>query len=311
MKVHDEGLVIKSTGSWYKVKLTGNNVIDCKIKGNIRIQNIKSTNPVAVGDRVEVIQTGEQGVGVITGIKDRKNFIIRRSSNLSRQTSILAANVDLALIVVTLVFPETQPEFIDRFLATTEAYSVPAILVFNKTDLYDERVMDYLNEFMLIYEKAGYACFAVSAIKNLNIDPLREAMKDRINVVTGNSGVGKSTLINAIDPLLDLKTSEISYYHMTGKHTTSNAEMFTLSTGGYVIDTPGIKGFGVFDFQKTEIYHFFPEIFRTTPQCQFYNCTHIHEPNCAVKEAVASGEISESRYNSYLNIYFGNDKKYR
>jgi len=306
-----KGIVIKSTGSWYKVKLTGERLIDCKIKGNLRITGIRSTNPVAVGDRVEVKISEDDDVGVITNINDRKNYIIRKSSNLSKLTQVIAANIDHAYIVVTVVFPETSNEFIDRFLATAEAYSITASLVFNKIDLYDKPVMDYLHDIMKIYENIGYKCYEVSAEKKLNIDLLRIAFKDKINLIAGNSGVGKSTLINAIDPSLELRIGEISDYHLKGRHTTSNAEMFELSGGGFVIDTPGIKGFGVIDFRKIEIYHFFPEIFRMTSLCQFYNCTHTHEPRCAVKQAVENGEISESRYNSYLNIYYEKDSKYR
>jgi ribosome biogenesis GTPase len=307
----NKGLVIRSTGSWYKVKLDSGLLMDCKIKGNLRIRGIRSTNPIAVGDRVEIRTTEAENIGLITGIEDRKNYIIRKSSNLSKQTQIIAANIDHAFIVVTIVFPETSTEFIDRFLATAEAYSISASLVFNKIDLYDEAVTGYLQELINIYENVGYRCYAVSAIKKQNIIPLQLAMKDKINLIAGNSGVGKSALINAIEPELELKTGEISDYHLKGKHTTSNAEMYGLSAGGYVIDTPGIKGFGVIDFRKIEIFHFFPEIFRMTVKCQFYNCTHTHEPRCAVIQAVEKGIISESRYNNYLNIYHEKERKYR
>ncbi|RLD58852.1 MAG: ribosome small subunit-dependent GTPase A [Bacteroidetes bacterium] len=307
-----EGLIIKSTGSHYLVKDKNNNKFECKIKGKFRIKGIRSTNPVAVGDVVDFIMPENEQLGFITHIHDRKNYIIRKSINLSKRSHIIATNVDAAFLIVTLVSPTTTTEFIDRYLVSAQAYNIPVNIVFNKIDLYDNETLEKLKELKSIYEKIGYRCIETSAKKNVNINIIRELLKDRISVISGHSGVGKSTLINAVDKKLNIKTSEISDFHNSGKHTTTLSEMYELSSGGYIIDTPGIKGFGIIDMDKEEIYHFFPEIFKLSGNCQFYNCTHIHEPNCAVKKAVETGMISLSRYNSYLSIMLEDENnKYR
>lgn len=305
----NRGLVIKTTGSWYSVK-TGENVIPCKIKGKFRMQGIRATNPVTVGDHV-MYENNKDNTGIIVSIEDRKNYIIRRASNLSKEYQLIAANMDQAWLIVSLNSPRTYPEFIDRYLVTAEAYTIPARIVFNKTDLYSEEEIQELELLSHVYRGIGYEVFHTSAfdIESLNI--LKERMKDKINLISGNSGVGKSTLINIIDHNLNLKTAEISDAHLTGKHTTTFAEMHFFSFGGAVIDTPGIRGFGLIDFGKDELFHYFPEIFRYSHKCRFYNCTHIHEPGCAVIEAVENGEIFESRYYSYLSIMDDNDGKYR
>ena len=311
-----KGLVIKSTGNSYIIKKAGNNTYDCKIRGKFRIEGIQSTNPIAVGDWVEFYPeyTGNKNTGVITNICERKNYIIRKSSKLSKRTHIIAANIDTAFLIVTLAYPKTSTIFIDRFLITAEAYRIPINIIFNKIDLYDRITMKRLQELKTIYEKIGYKCYETSAIKNpdfIGIDIIRNLMKDKINVVSGHSGVGKTALLNALDKSLNLKTEEISDYHLKGKHTTAHTEMFELTTGGYIIDTPGIKGFGVIDMEKEEIYHFFPEMFKLSKNCQYYNCTHTHEPDCAVKQGLNNGTISESRYKSYLSVFQGDDDKYR
>jgi len=305
-----EGIVIKSTGSWYTVK-DGNKQIDCKIKGSFRQKDIRSTNPVVVGDHVTYIQGEGEKAGLISEIADRKNYIVRKASKLSKQTHIIAANIDQALLMITVAYPRTTLEFIDRFLVTAEAYHIPVILVFNKTDLYNSLETEEMNAITAMYEKIGYRCLHVAALNRKNIKAVITAMTDKISVVAGNSGVGKSTLINSIKPGLQLKTENISDYHQSGKHTTAHTEMYELSFGGYIIDTPGIKGFGVIDFKKEEVGYFFPEIFKKSKDCQFYNCTHVHEPGCAVKKAVDEGNIFPSRYNSYLNILFDKNEKYR
>ncbi len=306
-----KGLIIKSTGSWYSVKLNNGNTINCKIKGKFRIRGSRSTNPVAVGDRVRIFVDEKKQIGVITEIFDRKNYIIRKSSKLSKYSQVIAANVDQAFLIATLVSPETSNEFIDRFLVTAEAYQIPVHIIFNKIDLYSDPMLNTLKDLISIYKKIGYTCYETSALKQINIKKVGKAMKNKINVVSGKSGVGKSTLINAIDTNLNIKTAEISAFHQTGKHTTALAEMHELAFGGYIIDTPGIKAFGVVDMQKDEIYHFFPEIFRLSKDCQYYNCLHTNEPNCAVKKGVENGEISTSRYKSYLNILSDKEGKYR
>lgn len=308
----NKGLVIKSTGSWYHVKDSEGNIIPCKIRGKFRSLGIKTTNPLAVGDWVHFKMDEKTGNGIISAIEPRKNYIIRRSINLSKQAHILAANIDQALLIVTLVKPKTYPEFIDRFLVSSEAYTIPAQLIFNKIDLYGKEEMEEMEELISIYESIGYPCFRISAKKQEGIGSINELLADKISVVAGHSGIGKSTLVNAIEPGLQLKTSEISAYHDSGKHTTTYPEMHALSNGGYIIDTPGIKGFGVVDMDKEEISHFFPEMFSLLDQCQFYNCTHSHEPQCAVKRAVEEGKIAESRYRSYLSLLAGDeDDKYR
>lgn len=306
------GLVIKSTGSWYQVKTDSGSVLECKIRGKFRTKGIKTTNPVAVGDSVDYKLDESSGQGVITKIHERKNYIIRKSINLSKQAHILAANIDQAILMVTLAKPKTYPEFIDRFLASAEAYHIPAKIIFNKVDLYDEQLLKDLDHLIQLYESIGYQCYKASAKQMLGMDQIQALLKDKISVISGHSGIGKSTLINAIQPGLNLKTTEISDYHESGKHTTTFPEMHALDMGGYIIDTPGIKGFGVVDMEKDEIAHYFPEMFKILENCQFYNCTHSHEPNCAVKQAVEAGAIAKSRYKSYLSLLAGDDdEKFR
>ncbi|NOU59851.1 ribosome small subunit-dependent GTPase A [Marinifilum sp. JC070] len=305
-----EGLVIKSTGSWYTVKTNDGEVHNCRIKGRFRMEGIRTTNPIAVGDRVDFEEDKESKV--VVNIHDRKNYIIRKSSNLSKHSQIIASNVDHAYLIVTVNYPLTTTTFIDRFLAAAEAYRIPVSLIFNKIDRYRPNDMDRLNELKGIYEKIGYKCYEISAKNGTHLDIIKDALKDHINLLSGHSGVGKSTLINAIQPGLDLKTGEISEAHSQGKHTTTFSEMFELDFGGYIIDTPGIRGFGTIDMEKEEMSHFFPEIFETSQNCQFNNCSHIHEPKCAVKAAVEAGEISITRYESYLGMIMEDeDSKYR
>ncbi len=296
----EKGVVVKSTGSWYMVRLENGILVECRIRGKFRIEGIRTTNPVAVGDVVGVEENNDGWV--ITVIEPRKNYIIRKATNLSKESHIIASNVDQALLVVTVNHPVTSTVFIDRFLAGSEAYNIPAILVFNKIDLYAEEDQVMLGELMAIYRKIGYSCFGVSALTGENIDKIRMLLKDKVTVLSGLSGVGKSSLINCIEPVLKLKTAMISDAHDSGKHTTTFAEMFPLSEGGSIIDTPGIRSFGTVDMKKEEISHFFPEIFVKSSDCRFYNCTHTHEPGCAVLEAIEKDEISESRYSSYLSM---------
>ncbi|MCB0459379.1 MAG: ribosome small subunit-dependent GTPase A [Flavobacteriaceae bacterium] len=304
------GVVIKSTGSWYIVK-TDESTVECRIRGKFRIDNIKSTNPVTVGDIVDFNMEEDSGNGVITNIHDRKNYIIRKSVKLSKQTHIIAANIDQVFLLVTLQDPPTFTSFIDRFLATAEAYSIPAIIIFNKIDLYTKELLEQKQQLEKIYRSIGYECLDVSATEQINIDKLKIMMTNRVSMFSGHSGVGKSTLINAIHPELDLKTAEISAQHKQGQHTTTFAEMFELPFGGYIIDTPGIKGFGVVDFEKEEVGDFFPEIFAIKHNCKFNNCLHINEPSCAVKDAVEHGKIAESRYMSYLQLLEEESETYR
>ncbi|MFT4073394.1 MAG: ribosome small subunit-dependent GTPase A [Dysgonamonadaceae bacterium] len=304
------GLVIKNTGSWYLVK-TDNGVIESKVKGNFRLKGIRSTNPVTVGDRVKII-LNQEGTAFITEIEDRKNYIIRRSSNLSKQSHIIAANLDRVLLIVTIRYPETSTTFIDRFLASAEAYRVPATLVINKIDAYDSDAVEYADALIALYENIGYPCIKISALNNLGIEQLEDLLKGKITLLSGHSGVGKSTLINRIVPNAEVKTGEISSYHHKGMHTTTFSEMLELSQGGYIIDTPGIKGFGTVDMEKEEIYHFFPEIFKYSAECRFNNCLHLKEPGCAVRKAVEEHFISESRYHSYLSMMEDDqEEKYR
>lgn len=305
-----KGLVLKSTGSWYSVKTTDGFITNCKVKGKLRTLDIKSTNPISVGDWVEFEEVDDQ-TGVIINIVDRKNYIIRKASNLSKESHIIAANIDQAILVVTLIFPETSLEFIDRFLASSEAYRIPVTIVVNKTDLYQESLKSLLLEIHDIYEPIGYNVIETSVMNKKNIDLLNLALKGKVSVLSGNSGVGKSSLINSLYPNLNLKVGSISDYHNKGKHTTTFAEMIELPNGGYIIDTPGIKGFGLVYLDKNEIYHFFPEIFKYASSCQFHNCLHMEEPKCAVKDAVESGKIKSSRYNSYLSILDDENSKYR
>lgn len=305
------GKVLKSTGSWYTIKDEKGKIYNCKIRGKLRLKSSRTTNPVTVGDEV-VFDVEDDGVtGNIVSVEPRKNYIIRRSTNLSREAHIIAANIDQALLVVTIDFPETNPVFIDRYLATSEAYQIPAILLFNKIDLYTgSELQQKLNHYLSIY-KPLYPCYTVSAKTGEGVSQIRELIQGKVSLFSGNSGVGKSTLINHVEPTLNLRTAEISNYHHKGKHTTTFSEMFPLDNGGYIIDTPGIKGFGLVDMDKREIFHFFPEIFEVSSRCQYQNCTHEHEPGCAVKEAVDNNTINPSRYYSYLSILDDHETKYR
>lgn len=306
-----EGLVIKNTGSWYTVLTDGGNTVDCKIKGNFRLKGIRSTNPVAIGDRVEIVRN-QEGTAFITNICDRRNYIIRKSSNLSKQSHIIAANVDQAFLIVTVKYPETSTTFIDRFLASAEAYSVPVTLVFNKVDLLQDDERRYLDMMVTLYETVGYDCLKVSAETKEGMDRLQPLLKDKITLFSGNSGVGKSTMLNFIVPGAELRTAEISDAHNTGMHTTTFSEMLPLTDGGWVIDTPGIKGFGTFNMEPEEICGYFKEIFKFSKDCRFNNCTHTHEPGCAVRKAVEEHYIAESRYVSYLSMLEDKEEgKYR
>ncbi len=306
-----KGLVIKNTGSWYTVKTDDGNVVESKIKGNFRLKGIRSTNPVAVGDRVEIVRN-QEGTAFITNIEDRRNYIIRKSQNLSKQSHIIAANVDQAFLLVTVNHPQTSTTFIDRFLASAEAYSVPVVLVFNKTDLLTEDELEYQKMMIDLYETVGYDCVAISAEKGEGIDDLLGLLEGKITLLSGNSGVGKSTLINKIVPGVNLRTSDISDSHNTGMHTTTFSEMIQLERGGYIIDTPGIKGFGTFNMEPEEITGYFKDIFKFSQNCRFNNCTHTHEPGCAVLKAVEEHYIAQSRYQSYLSMLNDKDEnKYR
>ena len=306
-----KGLVIKNTGSWYSVKTDAGKVVECKIKGNFRLKGIRSTNPVAVGDNVEIALNSE-GTAFITHIEERRNYIIRKSQNLSKQSHILAANVDQAFLIVTVHYPQTSTTFIDRFLASAEAYSVPVVLVPNKCDILSDDERHYQQSMIHLYETIGYECREVSATTGGGVDGLRELLKGKITLLSGNSGVGKSTLINKILPEANLRTAEISDAHNTGMHTTTFSEMLELPEGGYIIDTPGIKGFGTFNMEPEELTSYFPEIFHFSKGCKFSNCTHTHEPGCAVLKAIDDHFIAQSRYQSYLNMLEDKDEnKYR
>ncbi len=297
-----KGLVIKNTGSWYTVRTADGHLVDCKVKGNFRLKGIKSTNPVAIGDYVDFTPS-QDNTALITSIDERRNYIVRKSTNLSKQSHILAANLDQCLLIVTVNHPVTTTTFIDRFLATAEAYSIPAVIVFNKTDLYDSDDNLMLQGMIRLYETVGYPCLAVSAKTGEGMDGVVSRLCGKVTLVSGNSGVGKSTFINRLIPGLDLKTSDISDAYNTGKHTTTFSEMYALDEpDSFIIDTPGIKGFGSFDMSKEEVGHYFKEIFRFSSDCRFNNCSHTHEPGCAVREAVERHDISESRYNSYLSM---------
>ncbi|MFC2701692.1 ribosome small subunit-dependent GTPase A [Segatella oris] len=306
-----KGFVIKNTGSWYSVKTDDGKVVECKIKGNFRLKGIRSTNPVAVGDHVE-IALNQEGTAFITHIDERRNYIIRKSQNLSKQSHIIAANVDQAFLIVTVNYPQTSTTFIDRFLASAEAYSVPVVLVFNKRDILSDDERHYQQSIVHLYETIGYECREISAATGEGVEGLHKLLKGKITLLSGNSGVGKSTLINQILPEANLRTAEISDAHNTGMHTTTFSEMLELPEGGYIIDTPGIKGFGTFDMEPEELTSYFREIFHFSKDCKFSNCTHTHEPGCAVLKALEEHYIAQSRYQSYLGMLEDKDEnKYR
>ena len=304
-----QGLVIKSTGSWYQVHAENGIAYDCRIKGKFRIQGIQTTNPIAVGDQIEFELEPNSEQGVIHKLLDRKNYIIRKSINLSKQAQIIAANMDQAFLVVTLASPRTSLGFIDRFLATAEAYSIPATLIFNKLDLFSAKGLEILDEYKNIYEKIGYPCYSVSALKGTNMPQIEALLKDKTTLFSGHSGVGKSSLINALLPGRDIKTGEVSEASDKGQHTTTFAEMHILPFGGYLIDTPGIRELGIFDIRPEELGHYFREMRDMMNQCRFNNCRHVNEPGCAVIKAVEEGDIEISRYESYLSIYHGNETR--
>ena len=304
-------MVIKTTGLLHTVKDEHERIFNCTVRGKFRIKGIRLTNPVAVGDQVEFIREGKEKKGVIVHIFPRKNYIIRKSINLSREAHIIAANVDQAFLIISLRQPVTMSMFIDRFLISAEAYKIPACLIFNKTDLYKPQDLQILASWKKIYEAAGYPCFETSIPNETGIESVRKQLDNKITVFSGNSGVGKSSLINCLDPDLELRVGEISDLHQLGKHTTTYAEMFEVNSSAWIIDTPGIKGFGMVDMKKEELYHFFPEIFTVSAHCRYHNCTHSHEPDCAVKAAVDRGEISAMRYKNYLSLLSDDEGKYR
>ncbi|MCQ2196266.1 MAG: ribosome small subunit-dependent GTPase A [Bacteroidaceae bacterium] len=313
------GTIIKNTGSWYVVRTLDKEIFDCKVKGNFRLKGIRSTNPVAVGDNVKISLQPDGNTALIEEIVDRKNYVIRKASNLSKQSHIIAANVDIAMLVVTVAHPETSTTFIDRFLASAEAYRIPVTLVFNKIDLLNDEETHYLDAVINLYENIGYSCLKCSAQTGHGIEEgignspsLRELLKDKVTLLSGNSGVGKSTLLNRLIPDAKAKTSEISSAHDTGQHTTTFSQMFDLPEGGNIIDTPGIKGFGTFDMERSEVSHYFREIFEIGRDCKYGDCTHTKEPGCAVLKALEEHYISQSRYQSYLSMLDDKDEtKYR
>ncbi len=307
------GVVYKSTGSWYTVKTEEGNFYECRIKGKFRLKGIKSTNPIAVGDVVEfdVEQIAEETNAVITKIRDRKNYIVRKSVNLSKQTHVIAANLDVVFLMVTLNNPPTSTSFIDRFLVTSNAYEIPTVLLFNKIDTYNEEELLEIKYLAALYRQIGYECIGISAKIGKNIDKVKELMQGKISMFSGHSGVGKSTLINSIEPKLDLRTAIISQQHLQGQHTTTFAEMFDLDFGASIIDTPGIKGFGIVDMEKEEIGDYFPEFFKLKNNCKFNNCLHTDEPKCAIKDALEKDEIAWSRYKSYMQMITGEEEHYR
>ncbi len=302
-----DGLVIKSTGSRYRVLADDGMIHECVLKGRFRVSGLRTTNPVAVGDRVTL--DGKENV--ITSLHPRRNYIIRRASNLSRESQVIAANIDQAFLMIAVTMPSTPIEFIDRFLATAEAYRIPASILINKRDLYNAEDRAVADKIQSVYEKIGYPVYTISVTTDSSISQITAALMGKITLLSGNSGVGKSTLLNRLNPALSLRTGEISEYHEQGRHVTTFPEMHPLPEGGYVIDTPGIRGFGVIDFDRSEIYHFFPEIFRRSSECRFYNCLHLAEPDCAVRKAVASNEIEPWRYKSYISMMLEDNDKYR
>lgn len=307
------GIVYKSTGSWYTVKADTNEFFECRIKGKFRIKGIKSTNPVAVGDKVDfdLDTTADVVTGVITNIHERKNYLIRKSVNLSKQVHIIATNIYVLFILVTIDNPVTTTSFIDRLLVTAEAYGIEAVLVFNKVDTFSEETLNDQLYLQYIYDKIGYKCLRVSAAEGKGLDKLKAEMIDKVSMFTGHSGVGKSTLVNALEPGLNLKTKEISEQHQQGQHTTTFAEMYDLSFNAKIIDTPGIRGFGIVDMEPQEVGDYFPEFFKLKDQCKFNNCLHREEPHCAVKDALDADEIPWSRYKSYIQILDGDEDNYR
>lgn len=308
-----KGTIYKSTGSWYSVKAEDGTFYNCRIKGKFRLKGIKNTNPITVGDRVDfdLEETADETIGVIKDLEDRKNYIIRKSVNLSKQTHIIGANLDKAFLLITLNNPPTLSIFIDRFLVTAEAYHVESVLLFNKVDTYTEEEKDEIRYLMATYRQIGYTCIPVSAKTGKNVDKVKAEMEKNTSIFVGHSGVGKSTLINALEPDLDLKTTKISEQHLQGQHTTTFAQMFDLEFDARIVDTPGIKGFGVVDMQKEELGDYFPEFLALKNSCKFNNCLHLKEPKCAVKDALEEGEISWSRYKSYLQIIEGEEENYR
>jgi len=308
-----KGIVYKSTGSWYTVKTEQGVFYECRLKGKFRIRGIKTTNPVSVGDKVffEIDNLGDHEFGVIYEIENRDNYIIRKSVNLSKQTQIIAANIDLAFLIVTLNNPPTSTAFIDRFLVTSEAYGIKTILLFNKIDLYNQEELVTVKYLAHLYRSIGYECIGISAKTGKNLDKVKVLMENKVSVFSGHSGVGKSTLVNAIEPSLNLKTKEISDQHLQGQHTTTFAEMYDLSFDAQIIDTPGIKGFGMVSIDKEELSGFYPEFFKLKEHCKFHNCLHVEEPKCAVKDALEHEEIAWSRYKSYLQILEGEEEHYR
>ena len=304
------GLVVKSTGSWYAVRLANAEVIECRLKGKIRLDDRKTTNPVAVGDTVD-IERNIDGNNQITNIHPRKNYIIRKSINLSKQAHIIASNLDQAILVATIVAPRTSLGFIDRFLVTAEAYGIPAKIIFNKKDVLDEEMLELQQEMMNLYTNIGYECYSVSSFDKHDIEFLKTLLKDKITLLSGHSGVGKSTLVNAIEPRLDLKTGDISSAHLKGMHTTTFAQLFPLTFGGDIIDSPGIKELGLVEMKKEEVGQYFLEIYKASANCKFNNCLHVNEPHCAVLKAVEEGAISSERYQSYLGILNGEEMDWK
>ncbi len=306
-----KGIVVKSTGSLYNVKMEDGSVVRCGIRGKFRIKGIRATNPVAVGDRIGFEWAEDQQSGIITSIEERSNYIIRKSSKLSKEYQLLASNVDLAWLMISMALPRTLTPFIDRFLVSAEAYRIPVIILFNKTDLYGRPEKEEMDHLTSVYSSVGYRCMHLSLQTREGLKEVADEMRGKVSVIAGNSGVGKSTLINVLDPSMRLKTGNVSDYHRTGKHTTTFSEMFELSSGIRIIDTPGIRGFGTIDIERSELFHFFPEIFRASKDCHYHNCLHLYEPDCAVKAGVESRTISESRYINYLMMMEEEEGKYR